>query len=87
MALSDDVIGPGVSAVEPDKFEKVFGPDVHFKRMWVETTSDAVTRVTSTKSAVVGTPGCLPLEAYRGWREGNTVGTSPGPERLFRRSF
>ena len=30
--------------VHPDQFEQVFGPDVHFKRTWIEMTTDPVTR-------------------------------------------
>ena len=30
--------------VAPDRFEQVFGPDVHFNRIWIEMTTDPVTK-------------------------------------------
>jgi hypothetical protein len=33
-----------VRMVRSDQFEEIFGPDVHFKRVWIEMTDDAVTR-------------------------------------------
>ena len=71
--------------VRPDQFEQVFGPDVHFKRMWIEMTTDPVTRGIEKNLPWWGRPGRPALEAYRAWREGKTVGPSVEPEVLFKR--
>lgn len=40
-----DLNDPKSGRVVPtDKFQQIFGPDVHFKRMWIEMTKDPVTR-------------------------------------------
>lgn len=73
--------------VDPDEFEKVFGPDVHFKRIWVEITTDAVTRDIEKKLPWWSRSGRPAEEAYRAWLEGKTIGPSIGPETRFTRSF
>jgi hypothetical protein len=71
--------------VAPDRFEQVFGPVVHFKRVWIEMTDAPVTRGIERKLPWWNRPGRPALEAYRAWLEGKTNGPSVGPETLFKR--
>jgi hypothetical protein len=73
------------SVVPPDQFEQTFGPDVHFKRAWIEMTSDPVTRGIEKKLPWWSGPGRPAEEAYRAWLKGKTEGPSIGPEILFKR--
>lgn len=72
-------------AVRPNQFEQVFGPDVHFKRAWIEMTSDPVTRGIEKKLPWWGRLGRPAEEAYRAWLKGKTAGPSVEPETLFKR--
>jgi hypothetical protein len=44
-----------VRVVQPEEFEQVFGPGVRFKRVWVEMTSDPVTRGIESKMPMLTT--------------------------------
>lgn len=69
--------------VIPDQFEGVFGPDVHFKRLWIEMTDAQVTRGVERNLPWWKGPDRPAAQAYRAWRQGNTAGPSVEPERLF----
>jgi hypothetical protein len=58
---------------------------VHFKRAWIEMTSDPVTRGIEKKLPWWSGPGRPAEEAYRAWLKGKTEGPSIGPEILFKR--
>ena len=72
--------------VRPDQFEQVFGRGVHFKRAWIETTEDPVTRKIEQKLPWWGRPGRPAVEAYRAWLNGQTTGPSIEPETVFKRN-
>ena len=69
--------------VAPNQFQQVFGPDVHFRRLWIEMTDAPITRGIERNLPWWGGPGRPALQAYRAWRQGNTVGPSVEPEHLF----
>lgn len=45
--------------VAPDQFEQVFGPDVHFERVWIEMTSDPLTGEIAQRLPWLPHPGYL----------------------------
>ena len=72
-------------AVGVTEFESVFGPDVHFKGVWIEMTSDPVTRGIEKNLKWWTNPGRPANTAWRAWLAGDTTGPSIGPETLFKR--
>jgi hypothetical protein len=68
------------------EFEAVFGPDVHFKGVSVEMTSDPVTRGIEKNLKWWNNPGRPVSEARRAWLAGDTTGPSIEPETLFKRN-
>lgn len=73
-------------AVGSTEFENVFDPEVHFKGVSIEMTSDPVTRGIEKNLKWWNNPGRPVSEARRAWLAGDTVGPSIEPETLFKRN-
>lgn len=72
--------------VAPDQFQQVFGPDVHFRRVWIEMTDDLVTRGIEEKLLWWGKP--LPWIRPTGPNTGvDTRPFVPGEYRLMSEQF
>jgi hypothetical protein len=65
------------------EFERVFGPNVHFRGAWIEMTKDAVTRGIEKRLLWWNKSGRPAADAYRAWHVSRT-GVSVEPEILFK---